>query len=166
MLFHKPKTYHMDHDAANAALQNILVSCGKTPNTVPISKLAIQPKSDCKTYNILLILTGLLLLFTLISPLLITPITKYMAKHYAPKPVVLVNDYVEDGILYMEFSGDNIMFEDAYMETNDNRNEKAVFFDKKTNTIAFNYYDNTESNIYIPLKGNGKLQFLITPDKE
>lgn len=166
ILFSKnTEIYHLDDEKANAALQNILVSCGKAPNTVPFDKLTIQPQSYKKSYNVLIILTGMILILTLLLPVFAIPISGHMSANHRPEPIMLVSDYVEDGIIYLHFTGDNMLLEDAYLETNDNRSEGIVFYDGTTKTIGFNYYEDTESNIYIPTADGGTSQFLITPDK-
>ena len=165
MLTPKKETYEMDHNAADAALQSILAACDKEPNTIPFEKLTHRFKNNTTLYTVMLILTGVLFFATLLAPLYIPPIIELVEPYFAPEPVVLINDYVEDNILYLEFTGDNIQFEKAYMKTNDNRIENVLSYDVDTGVISFPYYDNIESNIYIPVKGSETLQFLVTLDK-
>lgn len=165
MLFRKNKKYQMDMDAANAALQNILAACDKAPNTIPFDKLVLRQKANTKVYNTLLIITAIILLITFLSPLTIVPIATYTEKLLAPEPATLVNDYVQDNILYLEFSGDNILYEDCYMETSAGEQFSPSSYDSGQGLICFPFDSSQEVNIYIPVKDNATLHFLLTPEE-
>lgn len=53
----------------------------------------------------------------LLSPLAIVPLSEMTEKLLAPTPAVLTLDYVENNILSLKFTGDNILYEEAFMET-------------------------------------------------
>ena len=108
MFCHKNKKYQMDMDTANAALQNILAACDQAPNTIPFDKIVLRQKANTKPYNRLIVLTAVLLLLTFLSPLTIVPIATRLEPYFTPKPIKLVKDYIEDDILYLQFSGDDI----------------------------------------------------------
>lgn len=163
MFFQKKKKYKMDMSTANAALQNILAACDQAPNTIPFDKLVLRQKADTLPYNRLIVLTSLLLFFTFLSPLLVVPAATYIAEITAPEPVVMVNDYVEDNILYLEFTGDNIIYEQAYMEMTDGTRVEVLSYDIQKGLISFPYDATQEANIYIPIEDNQPLHFLLTP---
>lgn len=165
MLFKKNKQYQMDMDAANAALQNIFAACDKAPNTIPFDKLVLRQKANTQNYNILIIITSILLLLTFLGPLAVVPTATYMERLFTPEPVVLINDYVEDDLLHLEFSGDHILYEECYMETLDGARIEAASFDAKQGFICFPYDSTQEVNIYIPLKDGSELHFLLTPQE-
>lgn len=73
MLTNKKETYHLEEDAANTALQNILSACDKKPNTIPFEKLPHHYKQSMRLPIVMLILTGILFLLTLFFPLYIRP---------------------------------------------------------------------------------------------
>lgn len=161
VLTEKKEDYQMDQNAADAALQNILAACDKKPNTIPFEKLAQRRSSNTILYSIMLAATGVLLFLTMLLPFYIKPLLAFTT----PAKAELVHDYVEDDILYLELTGDGILYDRAYMETTDGRNEAVLSYDKATGMIAFPYHADTESNVYIPLKNGEKLQFLITPEQ-
>lgn len=71
MLINKTKTYHLEENAANETLQNILAACDKTPNTIPIQEMSRRPKANILIDNGMMVLTGVLLLTALLFPLCI-----------------------------------------------------------------------------------------------
>lgn len=164
MLTDKKETYQIDQDTANAALQNILAACDKEPNTIPLEKLSRRYEKNTLLCSVMLVLTGILFLLTLLLPLYLPTLLTFARPYFAPAPVALVNDHVEEGILYLEFTGDHILYEQAYMKTNDGRTEKVFSYDAQAGIIAFPYYADVESNIYIPVMDGEVLQFLVTPD--
>lgn len=165
MSFRKNKKYQMDMDTANAALQNIFAACDKAPNTIPFDKIILRQTANTKNYNILIIITSIILFFTFIAPLTVVPAAACMENFFTPDPVVLTNDYVDGEILYLEFTGDNILYADCYMETVDGNRIEAASFDSKQGLIGFPYDSTQEVNIYIPIKNGTELHFLLTPQK-
>ena len=165
MLFKKNKQYQMDMDAANAALQNIFAACDKAPNTIPFDKIILRQNANTKPYNVLIIITSILLLLTFLGPLTVVPIATYMERFWAPDPVALINDFLEEDLLHLEFTGDHILYEECYMETLDGVRIEAASFDSKQGTICFPYDSTHEVNIYIPIKGGSELHFLLTPQE-
>lgn len=163
MFFRKNKTYQMDMDTANAALQNILAACDKAPNTIPFDKIVLRQKANTKAYNTLLIITAILLLFTFLSPLTILPATNCYEHFFPSEPVALVNDYVADNILYLEFTGDNILYSQSYMETLAGERIYTISYDAQKGLICFPYDAVNETNIYIPIEGSEPLHLLLSP---
>lgn len=165
VLTEKKENYQMDQNAADAALQNILAACDKEPNTIPFEKLSQRRSKNTVLYSVMLAVTGMLLFLTMLLPFYIKPLLALTAPAFMPEPVTLLHDHVEDGVLYLEFSGDDILYDRAYMETTDDRRESVLFYDEGSGMIAFPYHTDTESNVYIPLGSGEKLQFLITPEQ-
>lgn len=161
--FHKKNQYQMDIGTANAALQNIFAACDKAPNTIPFDKIVLRQKANTKSIHILLVITAVLFIFTFVSPLVIPPLTASIETLVVGEPAVLVKDYLQDNILYLEFSGDHILFEQAYAETPDGTIIKVLSCDKEKKLICFPYDTATELNIYIPVRYADTLHFLLTP---
>lgn len=147
MRFHKKKSYQLDTAAANSALQNILSSCGQAPNTIPFDKLVLRRKANTAFYNRMLIATATVLLLTFLCPLVIVPASSL----FVVEPASLVEDYVKDELLYLELSGDHILYAEAYMETDSGAVFQPVFVEKRRSTIAFDF-PTENAKIYIPVK--------------
>ena len=156
----------MDMDTANAALQNILAACDKAPNTIPFDKIVLRQKANTKPYNRLIVLTAVLLLLTFLSPLVIVPIATRLEPYFAPEPVKLINDYIEDDILYLQFSGDDICYDQAYIELPDGERTSSIPVDTDKGWIGFPYNGTEEINIYIPLEKGSHVHYLLTPKHE
>lgn len=163
MSFFRKKTYQIDIQKADSALQNIFAACNQSPNTIPFDKLVLRQKANTQIYNRLLIATAIILLFTFLAPFYIVPLSHVTEKLFTPEPVVLLNDYLEDDILYLQLAGDNILYEEAYLETHDGQRIAAVYHDKAKQLIGFPFPEEGESNIYIPIKNSEPLHFLLTP---
>lgn len=165
-MFYRKKKYEMDMNTANTALQNILSACDQAPNTIPFDKILLRQKVNLRVYNRLLILTAFVFLLTFLSPLSIVPAARYVEQLIAPTPAELVMDYMENDILYLQFTGDNILYQEAYLQLPDGEIQSALSFDSKEQIISFPYFADTEVNIYIPVKDSEPMHFLITPHKE
>lgn len=163
MFFRKNKTYQMDMDTANAALQNILAACDKAPNTIPFDKIVLRQKANTKSYITLMIATAALLVFTFLSPIMVVSAANFYERLFPTEPVALVNDYVEDNILHLELTGDNILYSQAYMETLDGKRINLISFDAKAGLLRFPYDAVNETNIYIPIEGSEPMHLLISP---
>lgn len=163
MLFSKKKTYEMNMEQANAALQNIFAACNQAPNTIPFDKLVLRQQLNTAVYTRLIAATFIALCLTFFAPLYIVPIASGIDHVLTPEPVKLVSDYCEENVLYLELSHNRILYEEAYIETLDGRKEYAISFDKKTCTIAFPYITDSECNIYIPVRNNEPLHLLLSP---
>ena len=111
MFFHKKNRYELDMTTANNALQNILSSCNQPVNTIPFDKLVLRKKVNAASYNRLIVATTLIFVLTFLSPLAIVPLSEMTEKLLAPTPAVLTLDYVENNILSLKFTGDNILYE-------------------------------------------------------
>lgn len=72
---------------------------------------------NAASYNRLIVATTLIFVLTFLSPLAIVPLSEMTEKLLAPTPAVLTLDYVENNILSLKFTGDNILYEEAFMET-------------------------------------------------
>lgn len=163
MFFHKKNTYQLDMATANNALQNILSTCNQPVNTIPFDKLVLRRKINAAAYNRLIIATAVILLLTFLCPLAIVPLSKASATLLTPTPAELTLDYVEAGILNLEFTGDNILYDEAYMETLSGEIIHPLSVDSKNGRICFPFLTK-EANIYIPVKDASPLHLLFTPD--
>ena len=141
MRFHKTKKYKLDTAQANQALQNIFAACDNKPNTIPFDKLILRQKMNTGKYDRLLLVTYIALFLTFISPLVIVPFATQTRDWRAPEAVAMIDSYVSDGYLYVRMEGDNI----------------------KEKTLCFSYSNDTESNIYIPVKDSSDFHLLLTP---
>ena len=153
----------MDMDMANATLQNILAACDQAPNTIPFDKLVLRQKLNTGVYNRLLMITAVILILTFLSPLTVVPVAEMLAKNDSSTPVLLDN-YVKEDMLYLELSGEHIIFTEAYLETADGKQYFALSYDASHNIICFPYFGESESNIYIPVENQSTLHFLVTPE--
>jgi len=161
--FMKKNTYQMDINQANSTLQNVFAACDQAPNTIPFDKIILRQKANTKIYNRLITVTAVILLLTFLSPLVIVPVANLIEHITVPAPVVLLNDYVEDNILYLQFEGDNILYEEAYVEEINGKRHYAVTYDTKKQLIGFPYIREIEFNIYIPIKDSEPLHLLLSP---
>lgn len=163
MFFEKKNKYEMNIDTANEILQNVFAAESKTPNTVPFDKLVLRQKANTRFYDRILVILFLVLLLTFLSPLALTPLTGNPNTGFISNSVELVDDYVEEGFLYLQLDGMLILYEDAYLETADGTQYSVISYDESIGTLCFPYIEGTESNIYIPLEGGQTFHLLLTP---
>ena len=138
MFFHKKNRYELDMTTANNALQNILSTCNQPVNTIPFDKLVLRKKVNAASYNRLIVATAVIFVLTFLSPLVIVPLSEFNEKMFAPAPAELTLDYVENNVLSLKFTGDNILYDDPFLSE--------------------------EANIYVPVKNGETLHLLFTPD--
>lgn len=165
MIFHKDKKYKIDPNTAGTALEHIFAACGQAPNTIPFDKLALRRKVDLQIYDRLLFITGLMLLITFLSPLAIVPAAGLM-EHFSASKAAVTADYVKNDLLFLELTGDGILYQSAYLETKDGQKLPAVSYDAQNKLICFPYLENTEAEVYIPIEGKKALHLLLTPCSE
>ena len=154
MFFHKKNRYELDMTTANNALQNILSSCNQPVNTIPFDKLVLRKKVNAASYNRLIVATTLIFVLTFLSPLAIVPLSEMTEK---------LLDYVENNILSLKFTGDNILYEEAFMETVSGEIIEPLSVDSSKGVINFPFLSE-EANIYVPVKNGETLHLLFTPD--
>lgn len=164
MFFHKKNRYELDMTTANNALQNILSSCNQPVNTIPFDKLVLRKKVNAASYNRLIAATALLFVLTFLSPLAIVPLSELSETLFVPAPAELTLDYVENNILSLQFSGDNILYEEAFMETLSGEIIEPLSVDVSQGVISFPFLSE-EANIYVPVKGGETIHLLFTPDE-
>lgn len=161
MGFRVNRKYKLNPETADTALKNILEACDRPPNTVPSGKLVLRQKLIARLHDRTLILTVALLMIAFLVPLGIILMTKLPDRQGTPEPVALINDYVENGFLYLELSGDNILYEEAWMIDMDDEITSGIY-DKQSGQICFPIPDSGEFNIYIPVKNDEPFQLLLT----
>lgn len=160
MGFHINRKYKLNPETADAALKNVLEACDRPPNTVHSGKLALRQKLNACLHNRPLILAAALLLMTFVLFLGIVLMTGLPDRKGTSLPVALINDYVEDGSLYLELSGDNILYAEAWMTAVDGEKIPGVY-NESTGLISFPFPDSGEYNIYIPVKHGDPFQLLL-----
>lgn len=163
MLFKKKKQFTMNPALANEALQNVFDTCEKAPNSTPLEKLIQNEELNIGPYNRLIIIASVLLLLHFAVPLTVVPFSGFLEHQFAPKAVELVNDYVEDDVIYLQLSGDNILYDEAYLVKADGTVVPVLSYDKKHGFVSFPYYSDSESNIYIPVKDAAPFHLLLSP---
>ena len=164
MLFRKnKKKYEINMDMADNALQNILNTCKQSPNVIPLNQIVTRQKVSTRFYERLAKLASLLLLLTFLLPVYIIPLSRLTGDFFTPEPVTLVHHYQEGDILFLEFSGDNIQYNDAHMVTNDGETYYPLSIDKKGKRISFPYLEGQEILFHIPVKNSQEVQLLLTP---
>ena len=163
MFFHKKNRYELDMTTANNALQNILSSCNQPVNTIPFDKLVLRKKVNAASYNRLIAATALLFVLTFLSPLAIVPLSELSETLFVPAPAELTLDYVENNILSLKFTGENILYEEAFMETLSGEIIAPLSVDSSKGVINFPFLSE-EANIYVPVKNGEPLHLLFTPD--
>lgn len=164
MSFHRNNKYKLNRDTADAALQNILAACDRPPSTIPSDELILQQKRNTRLHVRLLVLTAVALLLAFLLPMIIVPKTaKLSGKQKTPDPIALVNDYVENGSLYLELSGDNILYEEAWMTSLDDEIISGTY-DESTGLISFPFPDSGDYNIFIPVKDDDPFHLLLSLD--
>ncbi len=163
MFFHKKNRYELDMTTANNALQNILSTCNQPVNTIPFDKLVLRKKINAASYNRLIIATALIFVLTFLSPLAIIPLSELNERLFSPTPAVLTLDYVENNILSLKFTGENILYKEAFMETLSGEIIAPLSVDSSKGVINFPFLSE-EANIYVPVKNGEPLHLLFTPD--
>ncbi len=163
MFFHKKNRYELDMTTANNALQNILSSCNQPVNTIPFDKLVLRKKVNAASYNRLIAATALIFVLTFLSPLAIVPLSELSETLFVPAPAELTLDYVENNILSLQFTGDNILYNEAFMETMSGEIIEPLSVDASQGVISFPFLSE-EANIYVPVKGGEAIHLLFTPD--
>lgn len=163
MFFHKRNKYQLDMNTANNALQNILSTCNQPVNTIPFDKLVLRKKINAASYNRLIAATAVIFVLTFLSPLIIVPLSELNEKLFAPAPAELTLDYVENNVLSLRFTGDNILYSESFMETLSGEIIKPLSVDPATGTVNFPFLSE-EANIYIPVKNSETIHLLFTPD--
>lgn len=163
MFFHKKNRYELDMTTANNALQNILSSCNQPVNTIPFDKLVLRKKVNAASYNHLIAATALIFVLTFLSPLVIVPLSELAGKLLVSTPPELTLDYVENNILSLQFTGDNLLYTEAYMETVSGEIIAPLSVDASQGMISFPFVSE-EANIYVPVKNGETLHLLFTPD--
>ena len=164
MFIHKKNRNELDMTTANNALQNILSSCNQPVNTIPFDKLVLRKKVNAASYNRLIAATALLFVLTFLSPLAIVPLSELSETLFVPAPAELTLDYVENNILSLQFSGDNILYKEAFMETLSGEIIEPLSVDVSQGVISFPFLSE-EANIYVPVKGGETIHLLFTPDE-
>lgn len=162
-MFKRKKKYEMNTMSAGIALQNVLVACDKDPNRISFDKVLLQEEANTKPYERVMNVIIVLILLTFLAPFGIIPASTFYEKVTAPEPVAVVSDYVKDGQFYLYLSGDDIQFEDAYIQTTDGTVISPASYNAKEKVLCFPYHSDTESNIYIPVKDQPPVHLLLTP---
>lgn len=150
----------MDLRQADDTLQTIFAACKQPPNTIPFDKLVLRQKLNTRVYDRLLFFTGLLLLCTILAPLAVKPAARLFGAGFSAP--AFVSDRLVDDILYLSFTGDGILYEQAYMKTADGVIQMPVSYDKEAGTICFKYR-NTEADIYIPIENAPEIHLFFSP---
>lgn len=163
MLFRKNKFYKMNEQMADSTLHNILSACEKTPGEISLSSLPLHREPSLSVYNRLLAVTACLLLLTLLSPLVLLFSSSPQGNRSLPREVTLTENYVSENKLYLAVSGDNILYEEAYLEKADGTVLFPESYDASRGLLCFPYVSDMESNIYIPVKDSAPLHLLLTP---
>ena len=147
MFFHKKNRYELDMTTANNALQNILSTCNQPVNTIPFDKLVLRKKVNAASYNRLIVATAVIFVLTFLSPLVIVPLSEFN----------------ENNVLSLKFTGDNILYDEAFMETLSGEIIEPLSVDTSKGVINFPFLSE-EANIYVPVKNGETLHLLFTPD--
>lgn len=155
----------MNTTQANQALQSIFAACDNKPNTIPFDKLLLRQKISTKKYDRLLLITYIFLFLSFFSPLIIVPFANRTMEWNTSHPVTMVDNYMEDGYLYVKLQGDDILYEEAYMENLDGTVIPIFSYDKRKQILCFPYSDDSEFNIYIPVRDSKPLHLLLIPRK-
>lgn len=155
--------YQISMDTANATLQNVLTACNQSPNAIPFAKIVQTQKVNTRIYGKLISLASLLLLFTFLLPVYILPLSDITTDFFAPKPVTLVHHYLEEDVLYLEFNGDNIVYQQAYMVTEDGEKHFPLSYDEHKKNMSFTYFSGQEILFHIPVRDANEVQLLLTP---
>ena len=158
------KHYTLNKDIANYTLQNVLLSCEQIPGEKSLDEAIKHSAQNARKKLSPVVICVILFIFVLffILGFIIGKRTRIASEK--KNQVRLEKDYDVDNILYLDFSGKGIIFDEAYMETRSGHKYDCEVIDKKSQLLTFPYIENEEANIYIPVKGKKTLHFLITPE--
>lgn len=120
-------------------------------------------KINAASYNRLIVATAVIFVLTFLSPLIIVPLSEFNEKVFAPTPAELTLDYVENNVLSLKFTGDNILYDEAFMETLSGEIIEPLSVDSAKGVISFPFLTE-EANIYVPVSGGETIHLLFTPD--
>lgn len=156
----KKKTYQIDKETANTALQNVFAACHETPNTIPFDKLVLREKAHTQKYDNLLIIIIIIIALTILAPLPFLGFKEYSAY----SPIVLTKHYVAGNKLYLELDTGNhtINYEEAYLLSSGGNIYEIVSYDSTSYSLCFPYISK-ECNIYIPYDEDSLLHLSLTP---
>lgn len=107
--------------------------------------------------------TAVIFVLTFLSPLIIVPLSEFNEKLFTPAPAELTLDYVENNVLSLKFTGDNILYDEAFMETLSGEIIEPLSVDSAKGVISFPFLTE-EANIYVPVSGGETIHLLFTPD--
>lgn len=161
MRFHRKNKYKMDISSANQILQNVLAAQSHSASRVPFDKLVLRGKINMRFCNQFLVILIAIFFITCIAPLMI--ISHARTAEPRTGSVQLEEHYLKDQCLYLHVSGEYIDYGEAYLETTAGERHYTVSYDEENGILCFPYFNDTESNIYIPAKGVSPLHILITP---
>lgn len=155
-MFSIKKTYQMNMDDANTALQNIFAACNTPPNTVPFDKILLQQTAHTKPYDTTLRMIAVLLFLTLILPFVFIG----FRQPDNVSPITIKEQYVAGDKLYlkMDFGNHTIKFEEAYLVSQGGIIYEIVSYD--TQTLCFPYIA-PNCSVYIPYDKNQVLHLQI-----
>ena len=164
MLFRNKRKYQLDISDANDAFLNILKACKQPPSSLPVDKILLRQKIRLAKYNSLITLAGVILFLTFIGPLCVIPFQHFTTAHLfqTHSVISLTGDILEDDILTLTFEGEDILFEEAYLQLPDGTIHKPLSYDAKSGSVSFTYYD-ADLNIYIPVENAPVYHLLISP---
>lgn len=159
-MFYKKKTYQIDMETANVALQNVFVACQETPNTIPFDKLVLRQKARTQKYDNLLVIIIIIIALTILAPL---PFLRFKA-YLDYSPIVLKEHYVDGNKLYLELDTGNhtIKYEEAYLLSSGGNIYEIVSYNSNSYSLCFPYITK-ECNIYIPYDEDSLLHLSLTP---
>ena len=73
-MFVKKRKYQMNKKQADATLQKVFAACSQPPNKTAFDKLLLRRQADTGLLDHMMLLTAVILLLTLLSPLVIASV--------------------------------------------------------------------------------------------
>lgn len=150
---------------ADSILQNVYKSCNAEPNRISLEEISDKTGSDRRFDSILLIISGVFLVLTLISPLLFKSSQAFVSVDSKSKRTLSITEHEMSTTAFsLSFEGPLIDTSKTFIETEKGTIIFPSSYDRNTNTIVFSPLS-YEANIYIYDINGNCLHLLFSPHR-
>jgi hypothetical protein len=164
-MFSKRNNYKLDVKTADDVLQNVFAACDVSPNTIPLDKILKRTKLNLVSDNLLIILAGLLLAFTLLIPTTFPHEDFFISvSHDSDRPLTVTSLDIRDNEFSLSFDGNLLDVSACFMTDGRDRIIGPSAYIEEKNTILFPFDEMVEYNIFIYDVNGRSIHLLLTPN--